>query len=152
MKWVRISHGEAYRDFMAWHMRILCAPLLAAFYFVVEVEILHIQGVKANFVPKVTKQFVIQNSKCNGPPAKHVEFQFAHALGIPRMFYPSSRVRDPDMHHGIMPLLCLIQQGVSPDKPLLSPRHNEYCGAYRTMNMCLCGWYCSRVSFFRIMG
>ena len=36
----------------------------------------------------------------NGPLTRYVQFQVAHARGMPETFSPPPRVNDPDMHHG----------------------------------------------------
>ena len=36
----------------------------------------------------------------HGPLARYVKLRVAHAPGMPGTFSPSSRVSDPDMHHG----------------------------------------------------
>ena len=38
--------------------------------------------------------------ECNGPLARYVKLQVAHAPGIPGTFSPPPQVSDPDMHHG----------------------------------------------------
>ena len=37
---------------------------------------------------------------CNGPLARYVKLRVAHAPGMPGTFFPSTRVSDPDVHHG----------------------------------------------------
>ena len=45
-------------------------------------------------------RFVVGRDTFHGPLIRYVKLRVAHASGMPGTFFPSPRVRDPDMHHG----------------------------------------------------
>ena len=55
-----------------------------------------------NYSPKMVPIAKIwgSGSWTNGPFAKYVKLEVAHAPGMPDLFSPPPRVSDPDMHYG----------------------------------------------------
>ena len=95
------------------------------------------------------------NSFPHGPLARYIKLRVAHASGMPGTFFPSSRVSDPDMHHGT----CVTHVSWYMPGSLTSGflwsrwrgKRSRHPQRMRNPQLYVRGpWYCMELSFDRI--